>query len=236
VISSDTHARAEQLLGFDAYTRQLNDVIPGWLHPNNLVCFQHAISGLAADAPILEIGSFSGLSTCVLSYMERKAGKTNPFFTCDPWGKLESLSDAPLTNRTALSERNLREFVRESFIRNVRFFSPTELPASLEMTADDFFAAWNRHETETDIFGRAHQLGGLFSFVYVDGNHSYRFVKNDFENLDAVLMPGGMVLFDDSAEGSESGPARVAEQVERLPHYELIRRAPNAFFRKRGMA
>ena len=44
---------------------------------------EYAIANMPERNPILEIGSFCGLSTTVLSYLLEKHSKTNAIYTCD---------------------------------------------------------------------------------------------------------------------------------------------------------
>ena len=83
----------------------------------------------------------------------------------------------------------------------------------------------------TDVFGRAVTLGGLLSFCYVDGNHSYEGVKCDFENCDAFLEPGGFILFDDSTLKS-FGVHRLMPEVLATGRYQLAAKNPNHLFQK----
>ena len=70
------------------------------------------------------------------------------------------------------------------------------------------------------------------SFAFIDGNHTYPFVKRDFENVDKLLEIGGFLLFDDSADYLGWGSCKVAKEVSKNPHYKLIIQNPNYFFEK----
>ena len=224
---------AERVLGIDHFIKLVRHLVPGWLRPANVWCFRHALTHLPGDAPLLEIGSFCGLSTVVLLHLKQHLGVRNILFTCDPWIVPEGPEDALVAESTRLTIGDMRGMCARVFVRNVSFFSAAELPASFQMTSDEFFDAWNRRAMPDDVFGRAHALGGPFAFVYVDGSHKFSLVKRDFEHLDLLLEPGGFVLFDDSGADTGDGPSRVANEIATRPDYELIQRAPNAFFRKR---
>lgn len=221
------------MLGIDPFIKEITFLVRGWLRPGNVWCFRHALQHLPNDAPLLEIGSFCGLSTITLLYLKKRFGIKNPLFTCDPWSGPEGQADTPITEATTITYGKLREYVRESFLRNMTYFSSGELPASFQMTSDEFFDAWRARTAAPDLFGQAQKLGGTFAFVYVDGSHTYSFVKRDFENIEPLLEPGGFILFDDSEAETDGGPSRVANEVAELPRYELVHRAPNALFRKR---
>ncbi len=203
---------------------------PGMLNRGNLHCFDHAIKHLPSDDPILEIGSFSGLSTNLLTYYKQINGKTNPLFTCDKWlfeGGLGTLG------RTDIPHSQYREFVRSNYIRNIQFFSRRDLPWTIELLSDEFFAAWDRRDAVRDVLERPIKLGGTFSFCYIDGAHTYEQARRDFENCDKHLTDGGFILFDDSADGTPWEVCQVVQEIaEQRDDYELVMKNPNYLFRK----
>ena len=82
---------------------------------------------------------------------------------------------------------------------------------SLELTDTHLFADWNRGRDYRDapVADRIHQLSGdsaQFDFspyrgtvdvVYIDGSHSYSYVKSDSENALRMITATGTVLWDD---------------------------------------
>ena len=211
---------------FIAYLTFVN---AGMLNKGNLLCFDYAMRNLPSANPIVEIGSFCGLSTNLLSYFRQKHGKTNRIFNCDKWefeGANGNVGD------TDISHADYRLFARDSFIRNVKMFSKPHLPSTIEMLSDDFFKAWGDARSLTDVFGNRVKLGGPISFCYIDGNHEYPFAKSDFENTDRFLEPGGFVLFDDSADGSKWEVTRLIEEVKQMPNYRVVVKNPNYMFQK----
>jgi Methyltransferase domain len=203
----------------------------GMLNKGNLLCFDYAIRNLPSKNPIVEIGSFCGLSTNLLAHFQRKHGAENQIFNCDRWefeGADGNVGDS------SIPHGEFRAYVRDSYIRNVKMFSRDRLPRTIEMLSDDFFAAWKARATTTDVFGRSTKLGGPISFCYIDGNHEYDFARQDFENTDRFLEPGGFVLFDDSADGSKWEVCRVIEEVKQMPNYRLVIKNPNYLFQKIG--
>jgi hypothetical protein len=219
----------------DAWTEYLSWLAfanAGMLVRGNADCFDYAVRNLPSAAPMVEIGSFCGLSTNVLTYLKRKHGAANPLVTCDPWAFEGSEAGRMLGDSPTVSHADYRAFVKETFERNVRFFSRGDLPYSFEATSDAFFAAWGDGEDRRDVFGRTFRLGGPVSFAYVDGHHAYEFARRDFENCDRYLDRGGFLLFDDSGDGSEWEVRKVVREVAATGRYELVARNPNFFFRK----
>ena len=204
----------------------------GMFDRGNLYCFEYAIKHLPSAAPIVEIGSFCGLSTNLLPYYEERNGVRNPLITCDKWafeGAIgnSTLGDSPVTHE------EYSAYVKETFIRNVRIFSRNALPHTVEMFSDDFFNAWRESREVFDVFGRRTRLGGPISFCYIDGNHTYEYVKRDFENCDEFLEPRGFILFDDSADSSDWEVRKVIAEIKESKRYELIVNNPNYLFMKK---
>lgn len=211
------------------FTEHLSGVNAGWLERGNLYCFDYAVRNLPSAAPLVEIGSFCGLSTNLLTYYKQVHGVPNKLFNCDKWswGDEGRVGDSPFTYEDYLG------FVRETYLRNVGMFSRADLPHTVEEFSADFFDRWRRGEEVSDVFGRRVRLGGPISFCYIDGNHAYEYAKRDFTDADEFLEPGGFILFDDSADGTRWEVSRVRDEVIASGRYEVAAKNPNYLFRKR---
>jgi len=217
----------------DEYITWLYNINAGILVPGNLFCMDYAIRSLPSQAPILEIGSFCGLSTNVITYLKEKHAARNALFTCEPW-KFEGAREGANVGASQITQAEYHQYARESFLRNTRLFSRQALPYTVEMLSDDFFQAWSEQREVEHVHGGQIQLGGPLSFCYIDGNHAYGQVHRDFENCDAYLESGGFILLDDSADGwGWEGVRRVAAEVRRRIDYELVIKNPNYLFRKK---
>jgi hypothetical protein len=206
----------------------------GMLNRGNAYCIDYAIQNIQSKSPIVEIGSFCGLSTNMITYFKEKYNVKTPLVTCDRWIFEGSEHGGMLSDSKSVSHAEYRDFVKETYMRNVKMFSRYDLPFTMEMFSDEFFSAWNESQKHKDVFGREFSLGGRISFCYIDGNHSYEFAKRDFANCDKYLDRGGFVLFDDSADGSRwEGVCRVVKEVSDNGRYELVAKNPNYFFRKK---
>jgi hypothetical protein len=215
------------------YLTRLSYVNPGWLDKGNIYLMDYAIKNLPSSDPVVEIGSFCGLSTNVINYFISKYHLNNSLINCDYWmlGVPENGEIIPQSNN--LKYEDYTRFVKESYIRNINFFSPDKKPYSFELSSDDFFSAWNHKEYKNDIFGREIRLGGKISFCYIDGEHKYEFVKRDFENADLSLNVGGFILFDDSSDGTDwVGVSKLMKEIKKRGNYELILKNPNYLFKK----
>ena len=67
------------------YLVWLTFAVPGMLHRGNIVAMAYALRHAPSKLPIVEIGSFCGLSTCVLAYLKQKHAASGPLFTSDAW-------------------------------------------------------------------------------------------------------------------------------------------------------
>jgi hypothetical protein len=215
-----------------AYMDWLTYANAGMLTPGNAYCVNYAIKNIQSKSPIVEIGSFCGLSANMIAYFKEKYNVKNPLVTCDKWIFEGAEKGGMLGDSRTVSHDEYKDFVKETFIRNVQMFSRYDLPYTMEMFSDEFFSSWHKLEKRRDVFGREFQLGGPISFCYIDGNHSYEFAKRDFANCDKYLEGGGFLLFDDSSDGSGYEVCRVVQEVLKNGRYELVAKNPNYFFRK----
>jgi len=217
----------------DPYVRYLEYVCGGGMfEKGNLYAWEKAIQALPEGVSVVEIGAFSGVSTNILTYLLEKYGKQNPFFSVDCW-RLQD-NEAPFFHKQFAFE-NYNRFVKESFIRNTKFFSGNRLPFAIEATSKDFFKMWRAGESITDLFGRSVRLGGKIGFCFIDGDHSDAGAKQDFLDTHAFLPPGGLVLFDDSSDGSGWDQLnRLMGEVAARSDYALFLKNPNYLFKRVG--
>jgi len=83
------HKKTQGKVFKDEYVTKLRHSIPGWIQEGNIKSFEHAIRNLPSDAPVLEIGTYCGLSANILSYYLRKNNRPNRLITCDGWELIE---------------------------------------------------------------------------------------------------------------------------------------------------
>ena len=214
------------------YIRWLTSCVPGFLHPGNVAAMDYALRHLPDGSPMLEIGSYCGLSTCVLGYLRQKYGVKNPLYNCDCWIFEGQEFGKPLGDSKFITHDQYQEFTRDSYLRNVRMFCQPDLPHTVVAYSDEFFQRWNEGKEVTDAFGHPARMGGPLSFCYIDGNHTYDFARRDFENTDRHLVPGGFILFDDSADGSAWEVCRVVAEVLRGGKYRVVAKNPNYLVQK----
>ncbi len=217
----------------DPYVAWLRLANAGMVHRGNLYCIDYAIRHLPSSAPILEIGSFCGLSTNLITYYKERHQAKNRVIACDKW-VFEGAEEGQVGGHPSLHHDEFRALVRESYLRNVRLFSAQDLPYTVEMTSDEFFEAWRARLRATELFGRELSLGGPLSFCYIDGNHTYEFVRRDVEQCDRHLEPGGFLFLDDSGRGSPfPGVHRVVQETRKTGRYAVIAQNPHVLLQKK---
>jgi len=205
----------------------------GFLSPGNIRAFDYAVRHMPAEGAIVEIGSLFGLSTNMISYLTSKHHRNNLFFTCDPWA-FEGAGKKPFGDYFDPGSKAYRDYAKNIFIMNVELFGRGREPHTIEAYSHEFFELWRSGSTAEDVFGRSVTLGGPISFAYIDGAHAYDAAKGDFLGVDEQLLPGGFILFDDSADSSSFEVSRVAAEVKQNSSYELMFKTPNYFFRRKG--
>lgn len=215
----------------DEYVNWLCFANAGMLNRGNLYLMDYALSRLPSTAPLLEIGSFCGLSTNVLTHYKRKHGLPNKLVTCDKWDFENAGENSDHIGASPILFAEYKAFVRDTYIRNALMFSRDDLPFTIEMLSDEFFAEWRGRTVARDVFGRSFDLGGPISFCYIDGNHTYEGAKHDFVHCDAFLEERGFILFDDSSV-QKFGVRELMPEVVASGRYKLVARNPNHLFLK----
>jgi predicted O-methyltransferase YrrM len=197
----------------------------------NLYCFDYAMRNLPSNNPIIEIGSFCGLSTNIINYYLKKHHKNNTIITSDKW-IFEGAEQGGKIGDSQINHEQYRNHIKQTYINNINVFSQDNLPYTIEEFSDEFFKLWNEQTEIQDILGRTIKLGGNISFAFIDGNHSYDYVKRDFLNIDQYLEVGGIILFDDSFDGCSHECSKFMKEVIKHPNYQLIIKNPNYLFKK----
>src|SRR5688572_27639619 len=94
----------------------LKFVNPGMLDNGNLYCFEYAVNNLPTGDPIVEIGSFCGLSTNLISFYLQKSGKQNKLITCDKWIFEGAENPDDYLKGSLIQHKDYKGFVRDTYI------------------------------------------------------------------------------------------------------------------------
>jgi predicted O-methyltransferase YrrM len=79
--------------------------------------------------------------------------------------------------------------------------------------------------------------------IYIDGNHDYEFVRQDWEACSRSVRPGGVIVLDDSglttpfrppvtASAGIAGPSQLAREIDRSRFPEVLQVGHNRVFQK----
>ena len=157
--------------------------------------------------------------------------KANQIISSDKW-IFEGAENGGNLGLSNVSHHDYREHVISTFKKNMELFSRENKPYTIEAFSDEFFELWGRGDKVKDVFERDIQLGGKFSFCYIDGNHTYEYAKRDFENVNKNLDVGGYILFDDSSDADPFGLTKLMKEIKNNKDYKMVMKNPNYLFMK----
>jgi hypothetical protein len=170
--------------------------IDGWLTIDEAIALYELSRGLPDERPLaVEIGSWQGKSSVCLA--RGLAGKFQPRLCCiDPFDA--STSDASAGEYGARAQA-VGGPLRSAFDDNVR-------------------AAGVRDVVQVKQ-GTSHQHAVGFQepidLLFLDGDHSYDAVRQDFADWAPKVRPGGFLVMHDVVHPVHDGPRRVVEECVR---------------------
>lgn len=214
----------------DDHMKWIKAGVSGWCDDGNIQAMATAIENMP-DGAVIEIGSFVGRSTCIISRLLELAESPAPFYSVDDWYFEGYHPDGVVSKHVTLD--NWRGYTEQQFIANVSYFTGRR-PLHIKTRSDDFFRQWGEGRKYRDLFGRRVRLGGGIAFAFIDGEHSYDGSKRDAENTLRFLLPGGYMLLDDSYDGTPHQSGRMAIELLAHPLLELVGRYPNMMFKRRN--
>jgi len=175
--------------------------IPGWLSiPEAVELYRVAAFQLPPENPIIvEIGSWLGKSSVVLGKALAKQGK-GKIYCIDPF---DTSGDPDSQTYYQNQQKNLGQTPWDIFQKNIKINHVAEKIEVLRGFSYDYSANWK------DPIG----------FLFIDGNHDYKAVLQDFNEWSPSVVKGGIVAFHDVyfdekcvPTGRFPGPARVIHQ------------------------
>jgi predicted O-methyltransferase YrrM len=140
------------------------------------VLFLTAMNG-PGDGLAVEIGSFTGKSTCFLALGSKMANRGRIV-------AIDTFSGSPEHQKGGDYESGLI----------------VETGTTFDTYKDNLIRAGLEEDVET-IKGASHEVGKSWSrpirLLFIDGEHSYNSVKTDFELFSPHVVAGGLVIFHD---------------------------------------
>jgi predicted O-methyltransferase YrrM len=155
--------------------------VPGLIRNEDGLLLESVAEAVQAGQCIIEIGPFTGKSTCFMARGAKRAGSVDDdihIYSIDPW----ELLDSPISG-TGLTIARTREEAHELFRENVKKCGFSEIVTEFHGFGRDAAARWNSPQP--------------IGMVYVDGNHKYLAVKQDIADWAPKLEVGGYMVFDD---------------------------------------
>lgn len=223
----------------DLFIKRLRSLVigEGMLHEGNIYLMNFAMKNMPTGGNVLEIGSYGGLSTSLILHLLKKNNRVEKLINCEPWvyeGYRDSVDGvtAFVDGREDLSRADYSKYMKEAFMNSMQFLNKERLPFTFHMTSDEFFTQYEQGLLTKDLFGQETQMGVPLSFAYIDGDHSYEYVKRDFNNVDKYLLESGFILFDDSMDEMSFGSAIFMKEMKENKNYQLITKNPNYLFKK----
>ncbi len=232
-----SHIRAKKLPD-DMFINLLRSLVTGegMLHVGNPYLIDYALKNMPNNGCVVEIGSYGGLSTSLILHLLKKNNRTEKLFNCDPWiygGVKDTYTESCMIDGSdTITCSSFAEYMKNNFMRSMKFLNAENLPHSFHLTSDAFFEKYEQKIKIKDLFERDIQLGDPISFAYIDGDHSYEYAKRDFENVNKHLVKSGFVLFDDSIDGSHFGSALFMKEMKKNKNYKFVSKNPNYLFQK----
>jgi hypothetical protein len=168
-------------------------------------------------ANFLEIGVFRGQVISLVALWSRKSGAT-----CEVWG----ISPFSGAGDSGCSYRCDLDYYRDTLLNFDHFGLPH--PKLLRAYSTDPKAAELIASRQWDM-------------IYIDGNHDYEVVLQDWENCSRNLKLGGIIVLDDAgltsafrapivATAGIAGPSRLAQEIDRSRFRELLQVGHNRAF------
>lgn len=169
----------------------LGESLSGHLTKREMV-FIATLPFLKKEGAILEIGSFKGKSTIVLSKSAEKVSAKKQIHACDTF---------ELSQETDPDGDPLILF--DTFKQNLQKHHVLEQVTIHKMSSQKLAENWKLP----------------LKVLWIDGDHSYQGAKQDFDNFKKFLSPGSIICFHDTLHKFD-GPIRVfTEDVLLSPEF-----------------
>jgi hypothetical protein len=151
------------------------DDIPGWFTWVDQDVFEHFLSAgsVIPHGDLVELGAYLGKSAALIGKFKRP---DETFTVCDLFG-----TAAGDNSNQAENNRAYGTLSRPTFEHNY-----LALHSELPVIVQDFSSAIVNHVKPESV-----------RFVHVDASHLYEHVAGDVESARTMLVPGGVVVFDD---------------------------------------
>lgn len=142
------------------------------------------VAELPNDITMIEIGSYSGESTEIFL----KSGKIKKMYCIDPWQTGYDDNDGASFSNMPMVERMFEDRILYDYPQVEKIKMPS-------------WKARELFENES------------VDFVYIDGNHTYRYVKDDIKNFLPLIKKDGLIGGHDYTNDNHPGVRRAVDEV-----------------------
>jgi MMP 1-O-methyltransferase len=157
--------------------------IPGFLTENEARFLGMVVACTPGTGAIVEIGSFKGKSTVMLAKVAQHYGL----------GSIAAIDPHNFNNEELHKHRDVPgASTYDDFLSNIRLAGVSASVEPYRAFSVDVAATW----------------GAPIRFLWIDGDHTYRGAKADFDGFARHVVPGGVVALHDALH-EFSGPIRV---------------------------
>ena len=192
--------------------------IDGWLTVDEAITLFELSRSLPHESPVaVEIGSWQGKSSICLA--RGLLGKHRPRLCCiDPF---DASGDGESTPAYGERAGQLEQGLRAAFENNVRAVGVQEVVEVRQGYSHDQAQRWQ----------------GPIDLLFLDGDHSYQAVKQDFVDWATKIRPGGLLAMHDVVHEQHEGPRRVVEEfVAHDPRWVDVRTVDSMLLARKAMA
>lgn len=158
------------------------------------IAFAQSIKG-----DIIEIGSWQGKSTIYLAE-GAKQSKNGAVYAIDHFKGNPGSASGYKINKDDLSD------LKDSFLANIKKAGVSDTVKLLDINSREAAGILKNQKIEARL-------------LFIDGNHSYEGIKNDFDNYFDLVSDGGIIILDDYRKDSDG----VVKLVNELMKKERIK-------------
>lgn len=178
--------------------------VPGWTRGDEAVALAETSYALPADAVLVEIGSFLGLSAVLLAGARKLRG-SGIVHCVDPFDASGDTFSAPIYGMIAKRERRS---LRERFEYNIRRAGLSKWVVAHQGLADKIAATWTQP----------------IDFLFLDGDQSYQGVRTAYDSWIPFLRSDGVLAVHNSSRDhpyqvDHDGHMRLVAEFVRAPCY-----------------
>ena len=166
--------------------------LKGMITPDEVLLL-HFLAQEAEGGCVVEIGSYHGKSTVALA-LGSLAGNKTRVYAIDPYFPFEG----PLRRKFGPSDR-------VALLQNLLIANVCEQVWMIHTTSEQASRGWKEP----------------VALLWVDGDHSYEGVKNDFACWDPHLISGGILALHDSLD-RRLGPQRLIQEILASGGFERV--------------